>query len=277
MTARRIDRIESGLRMGRTPTSDDSTMLIAPGDPGRTDPFLVMGEEKLSSPGFDWHPHRGMETMTLILDGVLEHGDSQGNAGLLQPGDVQWMTAGHGVIHRELAARDEYAHIVQLWVNLPSAQKLVPARYQDISPEALHPEPGVAVRLISERAENRWPILGLVLTLEPGVTYQQVLAADERAFAHVLSGRVLVAGREVRSGQVAWTDPLSAGGPTTLEFRTPQQDRPATVMLFAGRPIGEPVVAGGPFVMNSQAEIDQAHRDFRAGRLGRVPRRMRIR
>lgn len=283
---RTIDQVDDNLHIGQTATSDDSTLLIAPGDPTRTDPFLVMGEERFSSPGFDWHPHRGMETVTLILDGVLEHGDSQGNAGLLQPGDVQWMTAGRGIIHRELAARDEYAHILQLWVNLPAGRKLTDSRYQDIraGTQAIRTEPGAIVQVISGStggatgpALNHWPILGLMLILEPNTTYRQVVGAEERAFAHVISGRVAIGGREIQAGQVAWSHPVPGQpGPTSLTFTTPDAGEPTRIMFFAGRPIGEPVVAGGPFIMNSRAEIAQAYRDFHAGKLGSIPRHTRL-
>jgi redox-sensitive bicupin YhaK (pirin superfamily) len=105
-------------------------MVIAPGDAARTEPLLMLSEDSFSSPGFEWHPHRGVGTVTMVLDGVLEHGDSLGHTGALEPGDVQWMTAGRGIIHRELAFRDEHAHTLQLWVNLPAAKKLVETRYQ---------------------------------------------------------------------------------------------------------------------------------------------------
>jgi redox-sensitive bicupin YhaK (pirin superfamily) len=266
--------------------SDHSALIIAPGDSAWTDPFLVMGEELVNQPGFDWHPHRGMETVTLILDGALEHGDSMGNAGVLGPGDVQWMTAGRGVIHREVAARSEQAHVIQMWVNLPARQKLVPTRYQDLRAgmHAVHTEPGVLVQLISGEtgaarglALNHWPILGTVITLDPRTEYRQVLDGDQRAFAYVISGRLTIAGRPVHAGQIAWSDPVSRpGDPTTLTLATGDGDEQTKVMLFAGRPIGESVYASGPFVMNTRAEIVQAYRDFHSGKFGSIPRHTRL-
>ena len=129
---RSIGWVESKTRLGADAQVDDKAMIILPTDPSRTDPFLALAEDWFSSPGFEWHPHRGLETVTLVVDGVLEHGDNLGNAGALEAGDVQWMTAGRGIIHRELAFRNERAHTLQLWLNLPPEQKLTATRYQDL-------------------------------------------------------------------------------------------------------------------------------------------------
>lgn len=284
--ARRVDRVHDKVDLGPTAMSAHSALIIAPGHDAWTDPFLLMGEELVNQPGFDWHPHRGMETVTLILDGALEHGDSMGNAGVLGPGDVQWMTAGRGVIHREVAARPEHAHVIQMWLNLPSHQKSVPTGYQDLraGKQAVHTEPGVLVQVISGEtgavrgpAVNHWPILGMVITLDPRAEYHQVLDGSERAFAYVIAGRLTVAGRTVHAGQIAWSDPASRqGDQTTLALVAADADEQATVMLFSGRPIGESVVAHGPFVMNTRAEIAQAYRDFHSGRFGSIPRHTRL-
>ena len=284
--ARKVDRVTDKVHLGPTPMSDSSWLVIAPGNNAWTDPFLLMGEELVTEPGFDWHPHRGLETVTMILDGALEHGDSMGNAGVIGPGDVQWMTAGRGIIHREVATRSENAHILQLWVNMPADKKLVPTRYQDLRAgmQAVHTEPGVLVQVISGEAGtvrgpalNHWPILGALITLDPRTDYRQLLAGDERAFAYVISGRVTIGGRHVRAGQVAWTDPVSRPDePTALALATGDGDELTRVMLFAGRPIGEPVYASGPFVMNTREEIEQAYRDFHSGQFGRIPRHTRL-
>jgi len=123
MGLRTVDRVEAKTRLGPDAQVDDKAIIIMPNDPRRTDPFLALAEDWFSEPGFEWHPHRGIETVTTVLDGILEHGDNLGNAGALQPGDVQWMTAGRGIIHRELAFRNELAHTLQLWVNLPASKK----------------------------------------------------------------------------------------------------------------------------------------------------------
>lgn len=283
---RRVDRVHTKTVLGPDAQVDAKAIIISPDNPALTDPFLVLSEDRFSSPGFGWHPHRGVETVTLVLDGVLEHGDSLGNAGALEPGDVQWMTAGSGIIHRELAFRDEYAHTLQLWVNLPADRKLVPTRYQDLraGSHARYTAAGVSVAVISGRsasvtgpAANHWPILGLLLTLEPATEYAQLLPADHRGFCYVLSGRVSVAGRRLEAGQIAWSDPVAEGeGATSLTLATPAGDERTRLMVYAGRPLREPVVAGGPFVMNSKAQIQQAFADFHAGRFGDIPRQARL-
>jgi redox-sensitive bicupin YhaK (pirin superfamily) len=283
---RTVSRIENKVQLGPDAQVDDKAMVFAPTDPARTDPFLLLSEDRFSKPGFEWHPHRGLETVTMVLGGVLEHGDSLGHAGALEQGDVQWMTAGHGIIHRELAFRDEYAHTLQLWLNLPASRKLVPTQYQDLrhDDQAVYDEPGVRVRVISGTsgpatgpAANQEPILGVRLLLDPGAAYTQFMPAGFRAFGHVLDGRVTIGGREVRAGQTAWSDPVGTGDAASgLEMQASDGDGQATVLLFAGQPLGEPVVMAGPFVMNSQAEIMQAHRDLQAGKFGDTPRQARL-
>ena len=285
---RHVDRVTNKVDHGATAQADSSSIIIAPADVRRIDPFLIMGEEWWRTPVFDWHPHRGIETISVVLDGVLEHGDSLGNSGLLEAGDVQWMTAGRGVIHRELAFRNERVHVIQLWLNLPAAQKMAPTSYQDLRAgvQARYTEPGVSVQVISGAvgssvgpATNQWPVLGLLLTLDPATTYQQMLPASYRAFAYVISGRVRAAGRPVLAGQTAWSDPVTTdpAAASLIELATPDGDEQTKVMLFAGQPLGEPVAIGGPFVMNSQAEIEQAFRHYHGGSFGPIPRLARIR
>lgn len=281
MAQRGVVRVSGKRRLGPDAQVDDKALVFDPGDPALTDPFLVMVEDWFSAPGFDWHPHRGLETVTTVLDGVLEHGDSLGNAGALHPGDVQWMTAGRGIIHREVAYRDEHAHTLQLWLNLPAADKMADTRYQDLL--AVHrPKvtlPGAVIDVASGTiagqagpASNHWPIQGATVTIDPATAIGYPLPADHRAFAYVLSGEVEIAGWPVRAGEVAWSDPAQGA----LRLVTPDQDERSVVMIYSGRPIGEPVVLGGPFVMNAAHEIEQAFRDFRAGRFGEVPRQARL-
>lgn len=298
---RGVDRIRTKRVLGPDQQVDNKALVVMPDAFEQTDPFLVLVEDWFSSPGFEWHPHRGLETVTLVLDGVLEHGDSLGHAGALEPGDVQWMTAGRGIIHRELAFRNEHAHTLQLWVNLPAESKLVETRYQDLraAKHAVYTEPGVELQVVSGTvmpgtsipgpgvgvtgpAMNHHPITGLLVTLEPATAYTHLLPAEDRAFAFVISGAASIGGRDVAEGQTAWSDPVggvvgSAGAePSALKLRTPDGDRPTRIMLFSGRPLGEPVVAGGPFVMNSHEQIEQAYRDFRSGRFGGIPRTARL-
>jgi redox-sensitive bicupin YhaK (pirin superfamily) len=294
--SRSVDRVEEGLHAGPDAQVDDKRLLIMPNDPARTDPFLVLAEDWFSSPGFEWHPHRGLETVTFVVDGVLEHGDSLGNAGALQAGDVQWMTAGRGIIHRELAYRNERAHTLQLWLNLPRRSRLTDTRYQDLL-AAARPRitrPGVVVDVVSGTVDgvtgpalNHWPVQGVVVTLDPGAGLDLPVPAADRAVVLVLDGAAAtVAGRAVRAGQVAWSDPVAGpagdgNGESVLTLRAAPDidsgtDRQSRLVIYSGRPIGEPIVFGGPFVMNSTEEIEQAYRDFRSGGFGRVPRVARL-
>ena len=290
ITERGVDRIRTKRMLGPDQQVDDKALVMVPDTVELNDPFLVLAEDWFSSPGFDWHPHRGVETVTLVLDGVLEHGDSLGNAGALEPGDVQWMTAGRGIIHREMAFRNEHAHTLQLWVNLPAEQKLVETRYQDlrVASQATYTEPGVELQVISGAAAgvtgpalNQHPISGLIVTLDPATAYTHLLPAEDRAFAFVMSGTALIGGREVAEGQTAWSDPVGGATstgtePSALKLRTPDGDRRTRIMLFSGRPLGEPVVLGGSFVMNTPQQIEQAFHDFRTGRFGEIPRTARL-
>ena len=204
----------------------------SPTEPVRTDPFLLLSEDWFSTPGFEWHPHRGLETVTLVLDGVLEHGDNLGNAGALTAGDVQWMTAGHGIIHRELAFRNERAHILQLWLNLPADRKLVANRYQDLraADRPVIERDGARLEVISGDVDgtsgpalNHWPISGTLITLEPDRRIDHLLpGADQQAFFSVLSGEVTIAGNGVRAGgnSSAWSDPIPGAAVSVIELAT---------------------------------------------------------
>ncbi|MFB9236174.1 pirin family protein [Plantactinospora siamensis] len=285
LAARRIDRVSTKQRLGPDAQVDDKALLISPADPTRTDPFLLLSEDWFSEPGFEWHPHRGLETVTTVLDGVLEHGDNLGNAGALEPGDVQWMTAGRGIIHRELAFRNEHAHTLQLWLNLPARHKMAATRYQDLL-AARRPRitlPGVVVDVISGTvagitgpALNHHPVQGALVTLEPGTAYRLPVPASHRAFAYVVEGAVSVAGRRVRAGQTAWSDPVRGAADAPLPLAAGDGHSPARVLVFSGRPLREPIAMGGPFVMNRRTEITQAFADFHAGRFGPVPRQARL-
>ena len=280
-----VTRIDTKTNTGPNAQVDDENMIISPARPGLTDPFLLLGESWFSSPGFNWHPHRGLETVTLVVNGVLEHGDNLGNVGALAAGDVQWMTAGRGIIHRELAYRDERAHTLQLWVNLPRQRKLADTRYQDLiaARRPVIEQHGTRTDLIAGTAGgitgpavNEWPVSGAIITLEPGRRLDHVLPGRDRAFCYVLQGRVTVAGRTVTEGQIAWSDPVPAADASSITLEAGDGDAPSVVMAYSGPPIGEPVAFGGPFVMNTQAEIRQAFADFHGGEFGDVPRLARL-
>jgi hypothetical protein len=286
VTRRTVNRIENQLHLGPDAQVDDKAMLFTPTAPQLTDPFLTLSEDLFSSPGFNWHPHRGLETVTLVLDGVLEHGDNIGHAGALAAGDVQWMTAGRGIIHREVAFRDEHAHVLQLWVNLPAELKMTDTRYQDLlaARRPVIERDGTRVDLISGRvggltgpALNHWPITGAVITLEPGRILDHALPAHDRAFLAVLSGRVTIAGRALHKGQTAWSDPVGGAQPSAITLQADDGEAPSVVLAFSGKPIGQPVAMGGPFVMNTKAEIYRAFQDYQGGKFGPVPRQARLR
>ena len=231
--------------------------------------------------GVDWHPHRGFETVTVVYAGELEHGDSAGNAGRIGPGDVQWMTAGAGVLHKEMHSRD-YAkrggkfEVLQLWVNLPARRKMTPARYQTLLdadiPAVTLPDGAGTVRVIAGSfgpatgpARTVTPINLLDLRLAAGGRVHLPLAAGTTAAIYVLNGEVRVNGGE----KAGATDLvlLDRDGADAELVATAD----ATVFVMNGEPINEPISGYGPFVMNTPAEIQQALADLRSGRLATLP------
>ncbi|WBO61800.1 pirin family protein [Streptomyces camelliae] len=282
---RTLTRITDKRHLGPDAQVDDKAIVFVPADPALTDPFLALVEDWFSTPGFEWHPHRGLETVTTVVDGVLEHGDNLGHAGALQAGEVQWMTAGRGIIHRELAYRDEHAHVLQMWLNLPAEKKMTPSRYQDLT-AAVMPRlraPGVRIDVhagtvdgVTGAARTHHPVQGIVATLDPDASYELQVPPGHRLFAHVMDGRPLVGGRELRAGQTGWSDPVTGATASTLQLAAVDPDEPARVMVYSGTPLREPVALGGPFVMNTQVEITRAFTDFHAGAFGAVPRTARL-
>ena len=263
-------------------------------NPAYIDPFIhmdQMGEVEYAPgepKGTPWHPHRGFETVTYMIDGTFQHQDSNGGGGLITNGDTQWMTAGSGILHIErppeaLIASGGLFHGLQLWVNLPASQKWSPPRYQDIRAGnvallASH-DGGALLRVIAGDLDGHMgpgvthtPITMAHATLSPGARMTLPWPADYNALAYVLagSGKAGVEGAPVRMGQLA---AFGAGDAITLAADGVQESRAPTleVILLGGRPIGEPVAWYGPFVMNTHAEIAQALADFKAGKMGVVP------
>jgi hypothetical protein len=257
------------------------------------DPFVHMdqmgeveyqpGEPK----GTPWHPHRGFETVTYIIDGTFQHQDSNGGGGVITDGDTQWMTAGAGILHIEtppeqLVATGGLFHGIQLWVNLPSAQKWNPPRYQDIRGGQValltSPDGGSLVRVIAGEVAGHegpgithTPIVMLHATLSPGALLRLPWRQDFNALAYVLAGSgVAGSTAPVRTGQLAV---FGAGSSLTLAADGQQESRNPSleVLVIGGRPIREPVAWYGPFVMNTEEELQQAFTDYRAGRLGTIP------
>jgi redox-sensitive bicupin YhaK (pirin superfamily) len=243
------------------------------------DPFLLLDEFHSDNPddymrGFPDHPHRGFETVTYMLEGAMEHRDSVGNAGRLRPGSAQWMTAGHGIVHSEMPKQERgLMWGYQLWVNLPRARKLIKPRYQDIAPERI-PEldrDGARIRVVAGDAFGATgPIRGidvdptfLDVSFSKGVRFEAPVPSGHNVFAFVTEGAVRLgpARKEIRGGQLAVFSP---NGDRVVAECDASGGR---MLLLAGRPIGEPVARGGPFVMNTDEEIRQAWDDYRAGRL----------
>jgi quercetin 2,3-dioxygenase len=247
------------------------------GDFAATDPFLALMEDWFPRGVFGKHPHRGIETVTYVLEGRVDHYDNQGHEGAIGPGDVQWMTAGRGLIHNEMPAEGVVVHSLQLWVNLPAADKMTAPRYQDLGGDAVavRREPGAEVRVFSGSSgavtaptKNFTPVTMVEFRLEPGASVRQDLPADYNAALVVLEGDGAVGAdrASLTAGDVAWLTREESAGPSEVAIQAGKTRLRA--LLYAGRPLREPVIAGGPFVMNTQAEIDQAYADYRAGRFG---------
>ena len=271
---RRVSRIELADAVQRGAPTHHNRFVVQAGRFETHSPFLMMMEDWFAPPaGFPTHPHRGMETVTLVLEGSLEHRDHTGGHGVLNAGDVQWMTAGRGVMHSEMPG-PEGVHSLQLWLNLPAAQKMSTARYQDqLAADApVVSGPGWEVRVYAGRqgetdraAGSSYPMGLCIATLQPGAKCPLEIGSDERGFLYVLDGAAKIGGTLVRTGQVAWFDPSSNEPGESDQLTLHAGEQPFRAALFSGRPIAEPVVAYGPFVMNTQDEIRQAFADYHAG------------
>lgn len=262
-----------------------------------TDPFLMMDDFRNDIPehyqaGFPWHPHRGIETITYVLAGSVDHADSLGNRGSLGPGSVQWMTAGSGILHQEMPKGDEHGrmHGFQLWANLPARQKMTAPRYQDIGSDAI-PEriddDGTVVRVVvGDWRGIKGPVDGIAaepqyldITLPPNLTKTIAIDAWRSAFAYIFDGSADFRGasepvgvrveKDVNGEEVQLRD--LSGNRTLVVFDTGDEirvtagDEGVRFLLVSGRPIQEPVAWHGPIVMNTQAELEQAMRDLQNG------------
>ena len=263
-------------------------------DLAELDPFVhldEMGEVEYAPgepKGTPWHPHRGFETVTYMMDGIFEHSDSNGGGGVITNGDTQWMTAGAGILHIEkppeaLVVSGGLFHGFQLWVNLPAAQKWSPPRYQDLRAREValvsSPDGGALVRVIAGDVGGHvgpgstyTPMTLVHATLSPTARLSLPWRPDYNALVYVMSGQGTVGPdeRPVGPGQLAVFGPgnaLSIAASALQESRAPNLD----VLMLGGRPIREPVAWYGPFVMNTREEIMQAVADYQAGRLGTIP------
>ena len=255
------------------------------------DPFLLldeMGPMELGpgeAKGAPDHPHRGFETVTYMISGKMEHRDSHGNAGHLGPGDVQWMTAGAGVVHSEMPAADFQRqggrmHGFQLWVNLPRRDKMIRPHYQEIPaagiPVAVSADGNASVRVVAGESmgkkaviDTRTPIIYLHFTLKPGARVIQPVPAEYNAFAYLFGGEGRL-GREERTAREHQMVTFAGDG-NAISIAAPESaGEPLEVLLIAGMPLREPVARYGPFVMNTKEEIVKAFEDYREGRMGEI-------
>jgi quercetin 2,3-dioxygenase len=280
MTIRKLERVIASI-----PASDGAGVKlrrsIGASQLMRHDPFLLLDEFFSDDPndylaGFPAHPHRGFETVTYMLDGHMQHKDNHGNTGDLGPGDVQWMSAARGIIHSEMPQQTEgRMRGFQLWLNLPAKEKMKPAAYRDIkASEIPHVKrSGVEVRVIAgSLGDIQGPIRGgstdpyyFDLHLEPGAVCEEALPAAHNAFLYVYEGEAYVG--EERKPLVQRSAGLLSTGAERLRVEAGRQG--AKVLVLAAKPLREPVVQYGPFVMNTREEIEQAIADYQSGALSR--------
>jgi redox-sensitive bicupin YhaK (pirin superfamily) len=266
------------------------------GNTSEFDPFLLFDDFRNENPddyaaGFPWHPHRGIETITYVLAGTVAHGDSLGNRGNLGAGDVQWMTAGSGILHQEMPRGDATGrmHGFQLWANLPASLKMTAPRYQDVAakdvPEAIDDD-GTTVRVIcGDFWGKRGPVEGVAadpryldVWVPPGRMKRLAVETSRRAFAYVFAGSGSF--RDASAPQGVLTEELSSGATVRAhpaknrslvlfdsgdEIAVQASDEGIRFLLVSGRPIEEPVAWYGPIVMNTRDELDQAMRELRNG------------
>ncbi len=260
------------------------------------DPFLMLDDFRAEKPehyikGFPWHPHRGIETITYVLSGDVEHGDSMGNKGIITSGDVQWMTAGSGVIHQEMPKGDSDGRMLgfQLWANLPASQKMIDPRYRDVRSSQI-PEVtldnGVSIKIICGRVgDTEGPVRDIVIdpeyidvTVPPQTTYRHPTKSGHNVFAYVIEGKgFFCKEKKPFSYEVQGTnyfdmkrEPFLDNGTLILfgggeEFFVSTEEEPARFLLMSGKPIGEPIAWYGPVVMNTQEELRVAFDEYREG------------
>jgi hypothetical protein len=260
------------------------------------DPFLLLDDFRNENPedyvaGFPWHPHRGIETITYVLAGSVDHGDSLGNKGSLRAGDVQWMTAGRGIMHQEMPKGDPNGrmHGFQLWANLPASLKMTAPRYQDIKaadiPEVVEDDGTRARVIVGDFCGKRGPVEGVAadpryvdVSVPPGVRRRNAVDRDRNAFAYVLAGsgsfRDASEPRRVLTEQVGTDAPTaydSTGNRSLVLFDRGDEivvqagDEGIRFLLVSGKPLEEPVAWYGPIVMNTQEELEQAFAELRNG------------
>ncbi|NTV06260.1 MAG: pirin family protein [Chlorobiaceae bacterium] len=260
------------------------------------DPFLLLDDFRSDNPaeyirGFPWHPHRGIETITYMLQGNVEHGDSMGNQGVITAGAVQWMTAGSGIIHQEMPFGNDHGVMegFQLWANLPASQKMNPPRYRDITSvqiPKLHLENGVEIRIICGRiGDTEGPVNDIAIdpeyldiTVPAGISYTHPVTKGHTALAYIIAGKGMFCNQDklfshemkagnyfdMETGSFLENETLVLfGDGETVTVTT--KDDPVRYLLISGKPLNEPIAWGGPIVMNTQAELRTAFEEYQNG------------
>ncbi|OGO21487.1 MAG: hypothetical protein A2Y54_11185 [Chloroflexi bacterium RBG_16_51_16] len=256
---------------------------IAPRVSNTYDPFLLFDHFAFNDPvegpirGFPMHPHRGIETVTYMLEGSVNHRDSLGNSGLIGPGDVQWMTSGRGILHEEMPRRgpDGKIYGFQLWVNLPARLKMIQPRYQEVKESSIPTlkKDGASIRVVAGSYFGQTgPVTDIAaspvymdVSLDPDVKFSLPIPASHTSLAYVFEGEAVFAGDPPANEgvTVASVRMVRLGDGDEIQVRT--ENHSVRFMLFSGEPFGEPIVPFGPFVMNSREEIEQALADLRNG------------
>lgn len=253
------------------------------------DPFILLDHfgpkhvKQGEGVGVPPHPHRGFEPVTFMFDGHVEHKDSLGNTGLLDSGGIQWMTSGRGIVHSEdigkrYAKQGGRLHGIQLWVNLPKANKMTDPGYQNItkdkiptvSPSMVN---GVKMSIVAGElfgtkgpAKTFTPIMAVMITMEPGQSVEIPVPVNYNAFIQLLDGSITANGKTITGSNLV----LFNNDGAKVKLETPAGSKPTDILLLGGKPINEPIVQYGPFVMNSMDEIQQAYADYQAGKMGRI-------
>jgi quercetin 2,3-dioxygenase len=251
-------------------------LVISPDQAVARNPFLALAEDWIApNAGLPLHPHRGMETVTFILEGQMLHEDHMGGRSTLKTGDVQFMTAGSGVLHSEMPGPSG-VHSLQLWLNLPAHLKRTPPRYRDIRRDnvPVHRETGVEARVYAGRVGDAhsphgstWPLVLVDVHLNAGASFNLELPSGYRTFAYLVEGYASFGQNNsaVDASHVVWFRAAERTG--AVELLRIASDSGARVLIYSSPIISEPIVMKGPFVMNTEQEVDEAFTDYRAGRL----------
>jgi redox-sensitive bicupin YhaK (pirin superfamily) len=243
------------------------------------DPFLMLDDFHTSNPdeylaGFPWHPHRGIETITYILEGLVEHGDSMGNAGVIGSGDVQWMTAGSGIIHQEMPKESPTGTMwgFQFWANLPADRKMMTPRYRDVKAVEIplvKLDGGISIKVIAGRVGSaEGPVRDIVIVPEMldisipvGISYKHLLPEGHTAFTYILDGE----GTFDETGNIYQKETVLLFEREGKTVKIGAVGTSLRILFVAGKPLGEPVAWGGPIVMNTQEELHTAFEEYRNG------------